>query len=161
MGPRLREDDVFQISATASSPCVPKQSVYTVYMDKHSSLTISQTDGRPMYLQIIEQVRHKVAVGDWAAGADIPSIRQLAGELCVSVITVKRAYQELERDGIIVTQQGRGSMVSNNPSLRGPMWEQEFEQALVQTARSGELLGLSSDAIVTRLRHTIQQLKDE
>ena len=161
MGPRLREDDVFQISATASSPCVPKQSVYTVYMDKHSSLTISQTDGRPMYLQIIEQVRHKVAVGDWAAGADIPSIRQLAGELCVSVITVKRAYQELERDGIIVTQQGRGSMVSNNPSLRGPMWEQEFEQALVQTARSGELLGLSPDAIVTRLRHTIQQLKDE
>lgn len=114
-----------------------------------------------MYLQIIEQVRHKVAVGDWAAGADIPSIRQLAGELCVSVITVKRAYQELERDGIIVTQQGRGSMVSNNPSLRGPMWEQEFEQALVQTARSGELLGLAPDAIVARLRRTIDQLKEE
>jgi GntR family transcriptional regulator len=130
-------------------------------MDKHSSLTISQTDGRPMYLQIIEQVRHKVAVGDWAAGADIPSIRQLAGELCVSVITVKRAYQELERDGVIVTQQGRGSMVSNNPSLRGPMWEQEFEQALAQTARSGELLGLAPDAIVARLRFTIAQLKEE
>jgi GntR family transcriptional regulator len=130
-------------------------------MDKHSSLVISQTDGRPMYLQIIEQVRHKVAVGDWAAGADIPSIRQLAAELCVSVITVKRAYQELERDGIIVTQQGRGSMVSNNPSLRGPMWEQEFEQALSQVARSGELLGLEPDDIVARLRNAIDQLKEQ
>lgn len=130
-------------------------------MDKHSSLVISQTDGRPMYLQIIEQVRHKVAVGDWAAGADIPSIRQLAAELCVSVITVKRAYQELERDGVIVTQQGRGSMVSNNPSLRGPMWEQEFEQALTQVARSGELLGLEPDDIVARLRNAIDQLKEQ
>ena len=130
-------------------------------MDKHSSLVISQTDGRPMYLQIIEQVRHKVAVGDWAAGSDIPSIRQLAAELCVSVITVKRAYQELERDGVIVTQQGRGSMVSNNPSLRGPMWEQEFEQALAQAARSGELLGLEPDDIVARLRNVIDQLKEQ
>ena len=130
-------------------------------MDKHSSLVISQTDGRPMYLQIIEQVRHKVAVGDWTAGSDIPSIRQLAAELCVSVITVKRAYQELERDGVIVTQQGRGSMVSNNPSLRGPMWEQEFEQALAQAARSGELLGLEPDNIVARLRNAIDQLKEQ
>ena len=130
-------------------------------MDKHSSLVISQTDGRPMYLQIIEQVRHKVAVGDWTAGSDIPSIRQLAAELCVSVITVKRAYQELERDGVIVTQQGRGSMVSNNPSLRGPMWEQEFEQALAQAARSGELLGLEPDDIVARLRNAIDQLKEQ
>jgi GntR family transcriptional regulator len=130
-------------------------------MDKHSSLVISQTDGRPMYLQIIEQVRHKVAVGDWPPGSDIPSIRQLAAELCVSVITVKRAYQELERDGVIVTQQGRGSMVSNNPNLRGPMWEQEFEQALAQAARSGELLGLGPDAIVARLRSAIDQLKEE
>jgi GntR family transcriptional regulator len=130
-------------------------------MDKHSSLVISQTDGRPMYLQIIEQVRHKVAVGDWAPGSDIPSIRQLAAELCVSVITVKRAYQELERDGVIVTQQGRGSMVSNNPSLRGPMWEQEFEQALAQAARSGELLGLAPDDIVARLRSAIDQLKEQ
>jgi GntR family transcriptional regulator len=114
-----------------------------------------------MYLQIIEQVRHKVAVGDWGAGAEIPSIRQLAADLCVSVITVKRAYQELERDGVIVTQQGRGSMVSNKPKLRGPMWEQELDQALAQAARAGQLLGLGPDALQARLLAAINQLKEQ
>ncbi|MEO7919172.1 MAG: GntR family transcriptional regulator, partial [Thermoanaerobaculia bacterium] len=59
-------------------------------------LVISKTDGRPMYLQIMEQIKARVAVGDWPAGAEIPSIRQLAVAIQVSVITVKRAYFELE-----------------------------------------------------------------
>src|SRR5260221_7792201 len=62
-------------------------------------LIISKADGRPMYLQIMEQIKQRVAVGDWARGAEIPSIRQLAVGLRVSVITVKRAYLELEREG--------------------------------------------------------------
>jgi GntR family transcriptional regulator len=114
-----------------------------------------------MYLQIIEQVSHKVALGDWPAGAELPSIRQLAAELCVSVITVKRAYQELERDGIIVTQQGRGSVVAAKGKLDGAKWEQEFEQALDKAARSGELLGLDADAMCGRLRKAIDQLREQ
>jgi GntR family transcriptional regulator len=129
-------------------------------MNKHSALSLSQTDGRPMYLQIIEQISHKVAVGDWPAGSDLPSIRQLAADLCVSVITVKRAYQELERDGVILTQQGRGSIVSANANLSGAKRELEFEQALLQAARSGELLGLGPDAMCQRLRSAIDQLKE-
>jgi len=77
--------------------------VYTQYIDMHSDIVISQTDSRPMYLQIMEQVKQRVAVGDWAAGEEIPSIRQLAVALRVSVITVKRAYLELEREGVILT----------------------------------------------------------
>lgn len=130
-------------------------------MNMHSSIMISQTDGRPMYLQIIEQIRHKVAVGDWAAGQDIPSIRQLAADLCVSVITIKRAYQELERDGVIVTLQGRGSMVAAAPNLGGPLREQEFEAALRHAARSGALLGLAAGDIVARLRAVIEEMKEE
>ena len=60
---------------------------------------ISQSDKRPMYLQIMEQIKRKIAVGDWAEGQAIPSIRQLAVDLEVSVITVKRAYLELEPRG--------------------------------------------------------------
>ena len=57
----------------------------------HSYVTISQADRRPMYLQIIEQIRHRIAVGDWKAGDELPSIRALAVSTQVSVITVKRA----------------------------------------------------------------------
>jgi GntR family transcriptional regulator len=130
-------------------------------MNMHSDFIISQTDGRPMYLQIMEQIRHKVALGDWAAGEVIPSIRQLAADLAVSVITVKRAYQELEREGVIVTQQGRGSMVSNLPQRHQPAWDQELSQALAQTARTGALLGLTPDELHQRLQQAINQLKDQ
>ena len=56
------------------------------------TFTLSQTDKRPMYLQIMEQIKQRVAVGDWAEDQPIPSIRQLAVDIGVSVITVKRAY---------------------------------------------------------------------
>jgi GntR family transcriptional regulator len=114
-----------------------------------------------MYLQIIEQVRHKVAVGDWPAGSEIPSIRQLAAELSVSVITIKRAYQELEREGVILTQQGRGSIVSHSPTLSSALWEQQLTQTLDQAARLGRLLGLAPAAIETRLHQAINHLKEE
>jgi GntR family transcriptional regulator len=114
-----------------------------------------------MYLQIIEQVRHKVAVGDWPAGAEIPSIRQLAADLSVSVITIKRAYQELEQAGVIVTQPGRGSIVSPTPVLDKGHWEQQLTESLEQAARLSQLLGLTPDALASRLKAAIQQLKED
>src|SRR6201746_1133634 len=101
-------------------------------MDMHSDLVISRSDGRPMYLQIMEQIKQKVAVGDWPRGEEIPSIRQLAVDLRVSVITVKRAYLELEREGVIVTQHGKGSQVASNPGLGMRLQEQELENHLEQ-----------------------------
>ena len=81
------------------------------------AFAISQSDKRPMYLQIMEQIKQRIAVGDWTEGQAIPSIRQLAVDLQVSVITVKRAYLELEREAIIITQQGKGSRVASTPGL--------------------------------------------
>jgi GntR family transcriptional regulator len=83
----------------------------------HSDLTISHADRRPMYLQIMEQIRHRVAIGDWKPGHELPSIRALAVATQVSVITVKRAYLELERGGVIVTRQGKGSFVAEDVDL--------------------------------------------
>lgn len=127
----------------------------------NSSIVISQSDGRPMYLQIMEQVRQKVAVGEWKAGEIIPSIRALAVELQVSVITVKRAYLELEREGIIVTQHGKGSKVARDPDLGTRLYDQEFAEHLRQVVRIGMLLGLSEDEIAERLRATAVQLETE
>src|SRR5271157_6317498 len=103
----------------------------------HSDLVISQSDGRPMYLQIMEQIKQRVAVGEWAAGEEIPSIRQLAMALRVSVITIKRAYLELEREGVIVTQHGKGSFVAADPDLGSRLYDKEFEEHLRQVVRIG------------------------
>ena len=113
---------------------------------------ISQSDKRPIYLQIMEQIKQRVAVGDWAEGQPIPSIRQLAVDLQVSVITVKRAYLELEREGVIVTQQGKGSQVAANPGLGMRLQEQELEKHLEQAIRLAEMLGVRPKELEERLR---------
>jgi len=118
------------------------------------SFVISQTDKRPIYLQIMEQIKQRIAVGDWTEGQAIPSIRQLAVDLQVSVITVKRAYLELEREGVIVTQQGRGSHVASNPGLGMRLQQEELEKHLEQAVRLADLLGIRPKDLAARLRET-------
>jgi DNA-binding transcriptional regulator YhcF (GntR family) len=115
------------------------------------SIVLSQADPRPMYLQIKEQIRHRVAVGDWKAGQEVPSIRALAAAVRVSVITVKRAYLELEREGVIVTRHGKGSFVAGGLELPTTLQEQELDEHLAAAARIARLLGLSEDELVERL----------
>jgi GntR family transcriptional regulator len=124
----------------------------------HSDLVLSKSDGRPMYLQIMEQIKQRVAVGDWPRGEEIPSIRQLAVALSVSVITVKRAYLELEREGVIVTQHGKGSTVATDPLLEPRLYDQELDQHLDQAVRLGGLLGLGIEGLKTRLHEAADRL---
>jgi GntR family transcriptional regulator len=109
-----------------------------------------------MYLQIIEQIRHRVAIGDWKPGHELPSIRALAVATRVSVITVKRAYLELERDGVIVTRQGNGSFVADNVDLGTQLKHEELGQHLTAAAEIGKSLGLTTDQLVERLRQTAE-----
>jgi GntR family transcriptional regulator len=122
------------------------------------AFVISQADRRPMYLQIIEQIKRRIAVGDWAPGQPIPSIRQLAADLEVSVITVKRAYLELEREGVIVTQHGRGSTVAPDPGLGARLHEEDLAKHLEQAVRLAGLLGLRPKDLESRLREAGDQL---
>lgn len=117
-----------------------------------TDLVISQTDGRPMYLQLVDQIRQRVAVGDWPSGAELPSIRQLAVALRVSVITVKRAYYELEREGIILTQQGKGSTVAAGSAATAEPHVEELRRHLAEVARLGALLGLTAEELAARVR---------
>lgn len=127
----------------------------------HAALTLSQTDKRPMYLQIMEQIKQRIAVGDWAEGQPIPSIRQLAVGLQVSVITVKRAYYELEHEGIIVTHHGKGSFVASTPGLGARLREQDLQQHLEQAARIAAQLGMPSKELETRLREAGERLSEK
>jgi len=114
-----------------------------------------------MYLQIMEQIKLRVSVGDWPAGQEIPSIRQLAVALRVSVITVKRAYLELERDGVIITQQGKGSIVAPDTGLGPRLHEEELSEHLERAARLGEVLGLSKEELAMRLDEASDRLMDD
>jgi GntR family transcriptional regulator len=127
----------------------------------YSELTISHADRRPMYLQIIEQIRHRVAVGDWKPGHELPSIRALAVATQVSVITVKRAYLELERDGVIVTRQGKGSFVADNVDLSTQLKHEELDEHLRAAAEIGKQLGLSGEDLAVRMRDAAEPGEDE
>lgn len=131
--------------------------VYTVYMTMHSWITISHGDPRPLYLQVIEQVRRRVAVGDLQPGAELPSIRDLAAGLNVSVITIKRAYLELERDGVIMTRQGKGSVVAERPGLQSSIQEAELCDHLQQAVSLGLLLGKSKTEMQRRIAELYEQ----
>ena len=127
----------------------------------NSDFVLSQTDGRPMYLQIMEQVKQRVAVGNWQAGQKIPSIRELAIALRVSVITIKRAYLELEREGVIVTQHGRGSFIAAGPELGAKLHREELEKHLEEAVKLATLLGLSPEELQSQLREVHDQMKKE
>lgn len=114
-----------------------------------------------MYLQIMEQIKQRIAVGDWKKGEEIPSIRQLAIALRVSVITVKRAYLELDREGVIVTQHGKGSTVATAPDVRPRLYDEELALHLNQVARLGALLGITPEELASRVIRAAEQLKEE
>lgn len=75
-------------------------------------VSLSSTSSAPYYQQIVDQVRNLVLSGRLPPGMPLPSIRTLAQQLTVSVITTRRAYEELEREGIIGTRPGAGSFVA-------------------------------------------------
>src|SRR5262245_18877997 len=132
-------------------------------MHSAGDLLISQADRRPMYLQIMEQIRHRIAVGDWEPGRELPSIRALAASVQVSVITVKRAYLELEREGVIVTRHGIGSFVADRAQLSVQLRRSELDQHLTAAAEIGRVLGMTAEELTSRFQAAIvgNETKDE
>jgi GntR family transcriptional regulator len=126
----------------------------------YSGITISQTDARPMYLQIMEQIRARIAAGDWPAGRELPSIRALAAGLNVSVITIKRAYLDLETEGVIVTRHGKGSFVADVNGLAVELKDAKLEEHLAEASALGHQLGLTEDELAARLRRIHRNLEN-
>ena len=135
----------------------PELSIHCIH-SMYSGINISQTDARPMYLQIMEQIRARIVAGDWPTGRELPSIRVLAAALNVSVITVKRAYLDLETAGVIVTRHGKGSFVAEVNGLAGELQEEKLDDHLAAATEIGRQLGLSDDDLATRLRRVIRNL---
>ena len=105
-----------------------------------------------MYLQITDQIKSLIAQGDWQPGEKVPSIRELAVASKVSVITVKRAYQDLERDGVLMTQAGVGSFVAENTNLGDQIMKQEIDKHLSNALTHAKTFGLSLEQLMMRLK---------
>jgi GntR family transcriptional regulator len=114
----------------------------------NNKLFLSNNESTPMYTQIMDQIVIKVMAGDWRAGQALPSIRELASESGVSVITVKRAYLELERAGVIVTRQGKGSFVAETQDMHKQLIRDEFDTHLMGMLHAATKLGMQENDIV-------------
>ncbi len=86
--------------------------IYNVAMEYAMDIVISNASGKPIYEQITGQIKGMILSGVLLEGDALPSMRLLAKELRISVITTKRAYEELEREGFIETVMGKGSFVA-------------------------------------------------
>jgi len=115
---------------------------------------ISSAAPGPLYQQIIDGLKRDISEGRLPAGAPLPSFRQLAEQLMVSLITVKRAYEELEREGIIYRRQGLGTFVAENGDDRSRRIKaRRAEQLMREAIREASEAGLKEKDIVEMFRH--------
>ncbi len=116
-------------------------------------LIIRNLDGQPIYEQICTQLKAQIVSGTLTAGEALPSIRALAKDLKISVITTKRAYDELEAEGWIVTQAGKGSFVAaQNTELLRERKLRELESCLARAAELAGQCGLGREELLEMLR---------
>ena len=111
-------------------------------------IILSNSSDKPIYEQISSQVKAQILSGTLAAGAKLPSIRALASDLGVSVITTKRAYADLEQLGFICTVQGKGCFVAEgNQELLRENQLCHIEELLAKAANQAEALGVTRDKL--------------
>ena len=121
---------------------------------------LSNASPDPIYTQISKQIRAQVLSGDLSPGDPLPSIRKLAADLQISVITTKRAYEELERDGFIDTLVGKGSFVAEqNPDLLRERHVRVVEQHLARALEEARLAGLNLEQVL-ELLHLMSEQED-
>ena len=116
-------------------------------------VALSPTHPDPMYKQVTDQIRDAIAAGDLNPNERLPSVRELAEALNVSAITIKRAYQDLETQGLILTRAGLGSFVA--PVERDALRERklaELQEELRRLVRSSAKFGISAGDIVRLAR---------
>ena len=116
-------------------------------------IVLSNASPDPIYAQIARQIRAQIFSGDLSEGDLLPSIRALARDLQISVITTKRAYEELEREGLLNTVGGKGTFVAaQNPELLREKKLQAVESKLAEAVDQARLLGVEHEELTEMLR---------
>lgn len=118
------------------------------------NIQIDNRNGTPIYDQIYTQIKSHIISGELSEDEMLPSIRSLARELRISVITTKRAYEELEKEGFIYTVAGKGCFVAakNTELLREENLKQ-IEEHIAEILRLASSCGLDTEEIIEMIRY--------
>jgi GntR family transcriptional regulator len=116
-------------------------------------ISIDTADARPIYVQIMDEIRRAVVLGTVKPDDPLPSVRQLAGELKVNPNTVQQAYRELERDGLVYVRRGQGTFVAEEAAVQTDKERKELARMVADRAlREAYRNGLSTDDLVEAIR---------
>lgn len=116
------------------------------------NILISSNSKEPLFKQIKDQIKEHIYTGKLTEGDALPSMRQLAKDLKVSVITTKRAYEDLEQEGYVVSAVGKGTFVAGQQPHVLKEWQmRELENELEQIVKVGKRIGLTKDDFIELL----------
>ena len=116
-------------------------------------ISIDPADVRPIYVQIMDEIKRAVVLGTVQPDDPLPSVRQLAGELRVNPNTVQQAYRELERDGLVYVRRGQGTFVSEDRGLQNERERRELASVVAERAlREAFRNGVSVEELIAAIR---------
>jgi len=124
------------------------------------NLHLAPHSGKPIYLQIVDQVKYLIAAGRLAPGDELPTVRSLAQELVINPNTVLRAYRELETLGLVMKRQGAGTYVSGDGSpMAWKLRRRILAEHLDSTLAEAQTLGFSYEELLKLLEERRQVMK--
>lgn len=116
------------------------------------NVIVSNSSDVPLYMQIKEQIKDAILKGELKDGELLPSIRNFANDIQVSILTIRRVYEELEKEGFAVTQAGRGTFVSmGNLELLRDSKRRIIEQDLQNAVYNAKLFDISKEELLSML----------
>lgn len=121
-------------------------------------IMINHTSMQPIYEQILDQIKMQVLHGELESGASLPSVRSLAKDLKISALTVKKAYDALEEEGLVVTVHGKGSFINQaNEAVLEEERRKSVEEAFDVAVKKGRSCGMSD----TELREVFELIMED
>ena len=123
------------------------------------TIIINNSSLQPIYEQIMIQIKEKIMKGELKEDDMLPSVRTLSKEIKVSALTVKKAYDELEREGFILTVHGKGSFVTSaNQELMLEEKKKEVEQLFEEAVRKGRSCGMNQQELIELYQLVLEDL---
>ena len=121
------------------------------------NIIINNSSMQPIYEQIVDQIKASILNGNLTEGAMVPSVRALSKDLSISALTVKKAYDALERAGFLTTVYGKGSFVAGiNSNLAIEEQKRNLEKDLEEVLKRGLALGIESDELIVLCRMILE-----
>jgi GntR family transcriptional regulator len=131
--------------------------------DLNALFAISTGSAEPIYRQLVEQVRRRVAAGQWKAGEEMPSVRELAQALAVNPMTVSKAFSLLEAQGVLERRRGLSMVVAAQPGATNRVADRAelLRPTLQRAAAEARQLGLTDARALALFKSVLQQNQQE